>query len=125
MAEDWGIDVGIPDIGDKVEYKDRTFNVTGWLRERKKVKPRWDYEVGDVRDPDFFDEVIFEAQRPIHGKKLEWCYRDEAEFLSATPYGCIPVIEARIVGRAPWAESILQEFRNSAKRFADTHQIVF
>jgi hypothetical protein len=132
MAEDWGIDVGVPDVGDIVIYHkkgwdDERMRVTSWLRERKKAKPTWDHEKGDFHDPSFFDEILYQAQQKIHGKKLEYCYRDEAEFVGLHGVGgtIAPVGMVEVVGKVDWPKEYIDEERNRALGYAAEHEVVF
>jgi len=127
MAEDWGIDVGVPDIGDRIEYKGDNYAVTGWMRERPKRK-KLDERLEEQREWEILlDDVEYEAQQSVHGKKLEWCFRDEAQFVTYTGAcgGVAPINEVKVIGKVNWPPEMLQRKREEAKIMAEDREILF
>src|SRR5271157_4895617 len=119
MAEDWKIDVGVPDVGDLVEYKGERYRVNSWMRERLK-RPKT-----DLTDPTslsgIYEDILYESQQEVHGKKLRWCYQEEATYLSLSGVGgaVAPVDEVKVIGRVNWSPEHIEEARQQALRMAE------
>jgi hypothetical protein len=125
--DDWGIDVGVPDVGDRVEYRGNRYAVTGWMRERPKRK-NLDERLDDNAEWSvLMDDLLYESQQNVHGKKLENCYRDEAQFVTLRGVGgtVAPIDQVKVIGKVQWSPEILEEQRQSANRRAEERQILF
>jgi hypothetical protein len=122
MPSDWKIDVGVPDVGDIVEYGGDTYVVQSWLRERRRPKINPDEGVAG-----FLDDIFYQAQQEIKGKKLEWCYQDEAQFLSLRGVGgtVAPVNEVKVVGKVNWNPEKIEEARRMAILMADNGDVLY
>ncbi len=136
MAVDWGIDIGVPDVCDIVTYKGDRYRVTGWMKEMLKRKPFEEsleshFQSGGERleFSKIFDDILYEAQQEVHGKKLKWCYRDEAQFvtLAGVGGGIAPVDEVTIVGNCDgkWEPEHIKEAKNQANLFAEKGDVLF
>jgi hypothetical protein len=130
VAEDWKIDVGVPNIGDIVEYRERRYRVSSWLRERAKRKPM-EETLNSITDETsisgLMDDIFYEAQQQVHGKKLIFCYQEEASYLGLTGVGgtVAPVGEVKVVGKVDWSPEALEEARQGALRLAENGEVLF
>lgn len=123
MAEDWKIDVGVPDVGDIVEYKGSRYRVSSWLRERVEPKPI-DYD-NLTELP--WENIMYDAQQKVHGKKLKFCYRDEAMYLGLSGVGgaVAAVEEVKVVGKVDWKPEHVEEARQQALSLAEEGEVLF
>jgi hypothetical protein len=125
--QDWKIDVGVPDVGDIVEYamhgKTDRYRVTGWYREMMAPKP---IDYNNLRELPW-DNILYDAQQKIHGKKLKSCYREEAQFVGLAGVGgtIAPVDDVKVVGKVNWPPERIEEARQQALFFAEKGEVVF
>jgi hypothetical protein len=91
-------------------YKGDRYLVQSWLRER--VEPKTD----ETSMSGMYEDILYQAQQKIHGKKLRWCYQEEATYLSLSGVGgaVAPVDEVEVVGKVNW----------SPERSSNAHQLV-
>lgn len=82
------------------------YRLTSWLREMDPPKP----------GVNWIDEILYEGQQTIQGKKLVHCTRNEASHVSGTGVcGCIVSIDKiKVVGRVPWSKELIAEERRRA-----------
>jgi hypothetical protein len=126
MAEEnkgMGVNVGVPDIGDLVMYEGKRWRVSSWLRERVPKKLNLDEIPGEFP----WEEILYEAQQEVHGKKLRFCYREDAQFLGLAGVGgdIAPVDECRVVGKVGWSEAQIDSARKGALLLAEKGEVVF
>lgn len=115
-----------PDVGAIVEYgldglrrQPARYRVEGWLR----TAPRPTFDPND-----WIGKILFEGCREfVDGKRLQWCHRDKAEFLSLSGVsGAIaPIAECKVVGIVSWSTKDIDEARASAVRMADRGLMLF
>jgi len=110
-----GIDVGVPNVGDIVEYNGRRYHVDGWLRER--LPPQRSRTIMN----NIINDILYETQQEIHGKKLRFCYQEEATYLSLSGVAgnIAPVDEVKVVGKVNWAPEHIEEARQGALLLAE------
>jgi hypothetical protein len=118
----------IPDVCDIVEYRSKKYRVTSWLRERPapaKALGGSDEDLSDLGG--LLDDILYESQQKVHGRRLEHCYREEAEFLSLTGVGgtIAPVEDCKVIGRVNWTQDSTNNALESANRMAKKRQPVF
>lgn len=108
-----------PEVGAIVEYgldsfgkKPQTYRVDSWMRERA---PLVKAKRGDFSD--VIDEILYDAQQEIKGKKMEWCLRHEATHLSLSGIcGAVaPIEECKVVGMVTWSKELLDHERKQAR----------
>jgi len=126
MADDMKIDVGVPNIGDIVEYEmhgrtDR-YRVSSWLRERV-APPKTD----ETSMSGLYDDILYEAQQKVHGKKLRFCYQEEATYLGLTGVGgtVAPVDKVKVIGKVGWSPEHIEEARRNALLLAEEGEVLF
>jgi hypothetical protein len=122
MAEDWKIDVGVPDVGDIVEYQGARYRVSGWLRDHRPPRPLLDMLFSSL-----IDDIVYEAQHQIQGTNLQWCYRDEAQFVILTGIAGVvaAVDQVHVVGKVPWPQEHIDEARQQAVLLAEKAGVLF
>lgn len=122
-----------PDVCDIVIYgkdsfgkKPQKWRVDSWLKERPPVK-RPDITKPGASFSDVIENILYEAQQEVSGKKMMWCHRHEATHVSLTAVcGAIaPISECEVVGRVSWSAEQIAEARASAVRMADEKEAVF
>lgn len=120
-----------PDVGDIVLYHGDRYRVESWLKE---ISPDAEALTAilypsspEVDIHDVLRGVLYESQQEIRGKKLGWCRREEAEFVSIRGVGggLAGINEVEVVGRVPWPEWQIEELRQRANQMADDHEVLF
>jgi len=121
------IDVGVPDVGDLVEYEGERYRVDSWLRERVPPSEKLPKKTDPTSLSDLYEEILYESQQYIHGKKLRWCYREEAQYVSLAGVGgaVAPVDEVKVVGRVNWKPEHIEEARQQALRMAEEGDVLY
>ena len=116
MADDWKIDVGVPDVGDLVEYGGNQYRVRGWMRKR--------HQPSNIEVPHIIDGILFYDNPPEAVAKLQWCYRDEAQFVALTGVaGAVaPIEQVRVVGKVTWPQEHIDEARQQANILAENSE---
>jgi hypothetical protein len=137
----------IPDVGDTFEvtrtwvyrkwqwtpfprYRTRvssathSYRVDAWLRRRRPRPESCDERAALTRQ--IIDEMIAEGQiDPPRGAgpdnvPLEWCRREEAEYVSGVGVAgiIVRVADVEVTGQVPWDKGLIQYARISANRLA-------
>jgi hypothetical protein len=107
----------------RVYSETHRYRVQSWLRRRSPLLPPASEEEALVRQ--FLDQALAEEglERRWHGPDnvpLEWCYREEAEYVIG--YGVAGTIQrvadVTVTGRVSWDEKTIQEHRDFANQLA-------
>lgn len=100
-----------PAIGTVFKFIDNrlhggSFRVTGYLCEMPKPSGNW------------IDDLLYDTQQKINGKKLMFCRREDAEFVSgAGVCGCVAAIDKiEVIGRVSWSSEEIKESEDMALR---------
>lgn len=106
-------------------YTDQhSYRVTGWMRRRPpRPEPRDERE---ALTRQIIDEMLadgrLEPQRGAgpDGVPLEWCHREDAEYVEGAGVGGIiqRVADVTVTGRVSWDEKTIQEYRDLANSLA-------
>lgn len=125
MADDLRVNVGVPDVGDIVEYKGERYRVDSWLRER--LAPPKPKLTDQTSLKGLYEDILYESQQEIHGKKLRWCYQEEATYLSLAGVGgtVAPVDEVKVIGKVNWKPEHIEEARQQALRMAEEGDVLY
>lgn len=113
------------DKGGLTKGKSR-YRVNSWLKAAPEPKYDLDQDFDRWHDDvmagktDFFNDILDSGARQVgpDKKRLQWCKREEAEYLSCSGVGgaIIRIEDAKVVGRVPWPENQIEELRSSALR---------
>lgn len=105
----------IPDICDriKIEGSDHCWRVTGWV----KKSPPLDTSGLEDWEKEMHDQIAKE-RGPNAPPRLEWCTREEAEYVTGSGVcGIIkPIDQVKVVGRVEWPDEQIQEAHDRQKR---------
>lgn len=102
------------DMGGNVKGK-RSYRVNSWLKEAPPPAPVDDDDISG-----FLGHVLYSSGQKIgpDKKRLMWCARNEAEYLSCSGVSgaIVRVTDAEVIGRVSWPEDQINELRSSAIR---------
>ena len=113
IPEGWSLHtpLPIPDVGSVVEWEGRSWRVSAWI-----------CEAVPTHDPDdWLASMIYESARPMEdGKRLRFCYRHQAQYLSLKGVsGAIAAVADVVpIGEVPWPKELLDRDRETANMLA-------
>lgn len=104
-----------PDVGDLFEHEGETLRVSGWLR--VKAPPEVRAELRGLF-AEVLEHLTFETARPQgpDRKPLEFCTRDDAEYVSGSGVAgrIVRVADVTVTGRVPWSQDVIDRERRTA-----------
>lgn len=121
----------VPDVGTIIEVDDpyqfrddskyngppkgkRHYRVNSWLKAAPEPKSTNSNSLSDT-----INSILDQGHRRFNdNKRLMWCSREEAEYLSCSGVSgaIIPVRDAKVIGRVNWSEDQIESHRNQANQ---------